>query len=128
MITSVKFVTINVTDQERAKAFYTDVLGFELLTDMPMGGPDDPDGSRWIEVAPKGAETRLVLFPADAPSPGMAPPVFTADDMQATHAEFAAKGVEFTVPPKLEAWGSWWAQFKDSEGNEFGLGQEVEQS
>jgi predicted enzyme related to lactoylglutathione lyase len=120
VITQVSFVTVNVTDQQRARQFYTDVLGFELLTDQPMG---DPDGPRWIEVAPKGAQTRVVLFQADQPSPGIAPCVFTSDDIEATHTELTAKGVEFTIEPKLEAWGSWWAQFKDSEGNEFGLGQ-----
>ncbi len=36
-----------------------------------------------------------------------------------------AKGVEFPTEPKLESWGKWWATFKDSEGNEFGMGQEA---
>lgn len=59
MITSVDFVSIDVSDQQRAKRFYTEVLGFEELTDVPMG---DPDGPRWIEVRPPGAQTRVVLY------------------------------------------------------------------
>jgi predicted enzyme related to lactoylglutathione lyase len=43
-------------------------------------------------------------------------------DINATYRDLAAKGVEFTTPPKQEMWG-WWAQFKDPDGTEFGLGQ-----
>ncbi|WP_434613927.1 VOC family protein [Arthrobacter sp. A5] len=48
MISSVSFVTINVADQPRAESFYTEVLGWTLHTDQPMG---EADGPRWIEVA-----------------------------------------------------------------------------
>ncbi len=51
------------------------------------------------------------------------------DDMRQRLANALADGcpviaasVEFTKEPSEEFWG-WWAQFKDSEGNEFGLGQ-----
>ncbi len=120
MISSVSFVTVNVADQQRAKAFYTEVLGWTLHTDQPMG---EPDGARWIEVSPPGAQTRVVLFKDDRHKPSFAPCVFTCEDIEETHREMVEKGVEFTQAPKVEAWGAWWAQFKDSEGNEFGLGQ-----
>ena len=45
-ITHIGRTTIYVDDQDRAKAFYTDVLGFELVMDMPMG---DPGAARWID-------------------------------------------------------------------------------
>jgi predicted enzyme related to lactoylglutathione lyase len=48
--------------------------------------------------------------------------VFDTDEIQKTYAELSEKGVEFTTEPKMESWG-WWAQFKDPDGNEFGLGQ-----
>ena len=51
-ITHIGRTTIYVDDQDRAKAFYTDVLGFELVIDMPMG---DPGTARWIEIRPPGA-------------------------------------------------------------------------
>ena len=44
--------TFTVNDLDRSVRFYTDVLGFELVTDMPMAGPDEPDGQRWIEAQP----------------------------------------------------------------------------
>jgi len=123
VITGVQFVSIDVTDQDRAKKFYTNVLGFEVLSDDPMG---EVDGPRWIAVRPKGADTHVVLYQADAPKAELNHLVFASDDIETTYAELSAKGVEFTVQSKIESWGSWWAQFRDSEGNEFGLGKRTE--
>ncbi len=120
MITAIAFTTVSCVDQERAKRFYTDVLGFGLRRDEPMG---DPDGPRWIEVAPPGAGTCLVLFHAPDQAGGFAPFVLDSDDLVATCAELEARGAHVTTQPKVEEWGSWWAQIKDSEGNEIGVGQ-----
>src|SRR5690554_845741 len=57
MITNVSLVTVWVTDQDEAKAFYTDVLGFEEATDVTMG-----DGYRWLTVRhPDHPELELTL-------------------------------------------------------------------
>ena len=123
-ITHIGRTTIYVDDQDRAKAFYTDVLGFELVMDMPMG---DPGAARWIEVRPPGGQTNVVIFlgGGDVPRPGgMNPTLFETDDIKATFDDLKAKGVEFPTEPEFAAWGKWWATFKDSEGNEFGLGQD----
>ncbi len=86
-----------------------------------MGG-----GPRWIEVAPAGAETRLVLFTP----PGFedrignfSNVVLACDDIRATYNELSGRGVEFTEEPSQQPWGMW-AQFKDVDGNEFGLIQQ----
>jgi predicted enzyme related to lactoylglutathione lyase len=123
-ITHIGRTTIYVDDQDRAKAFYTETLGFELVLDMPMGEPGD---ARWIEVRPPGAQTNVVLFQAAEgfPKPGgMNPALFETDDIKATADDLRAKGVELPTEPEFAAWGKWWATFKDSEGNEFGLGQD----
>jgi predicted enzyme related to lactoylglutathione lyase len=120
VITSVAFTTVNCVDQERAKTFYTEVLGFEPYRDEPMG---ESGAGRWIEVGPKGADTRLVLFPDADQAGGFASFVLDTDDIVATCADLAERGAEITAQPKVEAWGSWWAQIKDSEGNEIGLSQ-----
>ena len=57
LITQIKFVGVPVGDQDRALAFYTDKLGFEVATDQPMG-----PGQRWIELRIANSPTRLVLF------------------------------------------------------------------
>jgi predicted enzyme related to lactoylglutathione lyase len=118
MITQVKFVGIPVKDQQRALAFYRDILGFKVATDQAMG-----PGQRWIELRIGGAETRVVLF---TPS-GHEDRIGTffngslqADNVQKTFEELKAKGVEFTQEPKVESWGIS-AMFKDSEGNQFVL-------
>ena len=46
-VTRVGRVVVPVSDQDKAIAFYTQVLGFTLVADMPFG-----DGYRWVEVAP----------------------------------------------------------------------------
>jgi predicted enzyme related to lactoylglutathione lyase len=50
-------VIIPVADQDRQLAFYTEVLGLEKRADVPFGP------GRWIEVAPRGAETPIALCP-----------------------------------------------------------------
>ena len=51
-ITQVGTVGVPATDQDRTLAFYTDVLGFEKVRDLPFG-----QGQRWIEVMPAGGGT-----------------------------------------------------------------------
>ncbi len=118
MITRASIVVISVSDQEKALDFYTNSLGFEKLRDDPMG----PE-ARWIEVAPKGAETHLVLEPGLTDRIGTwAGVIFECDDIRATHEELRGHGVEFTEKPNERPWGIW-ARFKDQDGNEFGLVQ-----
>ena len=81
-------------------------------------------GSRWRFRWPGPRErTRLVLFTR----PGLEDRigtwgnmVFECDDIQATCEELRGRGVEFTEEPSEQPWGMW-AQFKDVDGNEFGL-------
>jgi predicted enzyme related to lactoylglutathione lyase len=118
MITKARTVGVYVSDQDRALDFYVDKLGFEKRTDEPMG----PE-ARWIEVAPAGAETVLVLFtpPGQEDRIGtFSNVVFECDDIEATYRELRGRGVEFTEEPSEQPWGMW-AQFKDVDGNEFGL-------
>ncbi len=63
MITTIATVTVYVEDQDRAKAFYTEKLGCELINDSEMF---PGSGMRWITVAPAGCPTELTLFPMSA--------------------------------------------------------------
>lgn len=121
-----RFVTISVTDQARARDFYTGPLGLELRTDVPMG--DDPGGPRWVEVGLPDGDTYLVLSAAAPGSPmvGTFGPVwFETDDLDATYAELKANGVPFDVEPSVAEWDptTRWAQFRDPDDNRFGLSQ-----
>lgn len=126
MITHISTVSVMVSNQDRSLAFYTEKLGFELQMDAPMGQ------SRWIQLAPKGAQTSLVLgTPTEDMPPevaqqakanlgGFANFIFNVDDMNATYAELTGRGVEFLDKPAQQPWG-WWATLKDPDGNVIGL-------
>ena len=126
-VTKSRSVGIYVSDQDRALEFYRDSLGFEVLSDMPMGemGPSGHEENRWIEVAPKGAETIFVLYTPPGLEDrvgGFSNIMWDTDDIETTFLELKDKGVEFTQEPSQQGWGLW-AQFKDPDGNEFGLRQ-----
>lgn len=121
MLTHINSISVQVSDPDAALDFYTGVLGMEKMQDVVM----DDQGNRWIEVAPPGAQTHLVL--SNTPGPGGAAEpggftsyIFSADDIEATCRDMEAKGVNITVPISNESWGRW-AQFADPDGNEFGI-------
>lgn len=119
MIKRIKFVAIPVRDQDRALAFWTEVMGFQVVTDQPLG-----PGMRWIELKVPGAQTGIALFcpPGQEARIGTFSNMsFASDDVEKTYRELSAKGVEFTQPPKKESWGTS-AVFKDPDGNTFALG------
>jgi catechol 2,3-dioxygenase-like lactoylglutathione lyase family enzyme len=125
VISRVRSVGIYCRDQDEAKEFWTGKIGFELLQDEPMG--QEPGSARWIEVRPPADDTVLVLFtPPDQEDliGRFSNVIFSCPDIKAAYEALKAKGVEFTVEPKMESWGSWWAQFRDPDGNEYGLGQD----
>lgn len=94
-LTAVGTVFAPVADQDRAIAFYVDVLGFELRVDVPYGG-----GHRWVEVAPPGSPLAIALVP---PSEGRAAPTdrtlcaLASANLDADHAALRDRGV--TVDP-----------------------------
>lgn len=97
--------SVPVDDQEKALAFYTDVLGFEKKDDVPMGE------HRWLTVVssrdPEGVQ--LVLEPDAHPatrafkeaivSDGIPYTAFMVDDVRAEHERLTGLGVRFTQPP-----------------------------
>jgi len=89
-LSRIQLVTIPSSDQDRSLAFY-EMLGFEKRNDVPWA-----DGHRWIELYPPNAPTGIALVP---PGPGDPTNVqtgilFNTDDIDATHAELRALGVD----------------------------------
>jgi len=119
MIKQIKFVSIPVADQNRALDFYTEKLGFTIITDQPFD-----DKQRWIELRVPKAETRVVLFTAEGDEKRVGTFMnmsYSRDDIQETYKALKARGVEFEGPPQEQPWGTY-AIFKDSEGNRFVVG------
>lgn len=133
MITKMTHSTVYVLDQERARDFYVNKLGFKIVTDVPM-----PNNDRWLTVTPPNQPGfEIVLSPVSrgifskenaetlkelVKSGTFGVAVFTCDDIFATYEELKAKGVEFTKPPTKEFYGTE-AIFKDDSGNWFSLAQ-----
>jgi predicted enzyme related to lactoylglutathione lyase len=114
MIKKIKFLGIPVANQERALEFYTNKLGFSVLTDQEFS-----EKQRWIELRVPGAETGVVLFTPDGHEDRVGTFVNTAletDSVEKTYKELCERGVEFVSPPQKEGWGAF-AIMKDSEGN-----------
>jgi len=117
MIRGIKFASIPVRDQEQSLKFFTEKLGFRVMTDQPFGD------QRWIELGIPGAESGLALFTPKGHEDrigGFQPISFWTDDVFATAKILKSKGVEFAVEPKKEPWGST-SIFKDVDGNQFVL-------
>jgi catechol 2,3-dioxygenase-like lactoylglutathione lyase family enzyme len=97
--------SIPVDDQDKALRFYTDVLGFEKKTEVPLGE------HRWLTVvspeAPEGPE--LVLEPDSHPAvkpfkealvtDGIPFTSFAVTDITAEFERLRARGVTFTQEP-----------------------------
>lgn len=118
MIRSVKFVAIPVRNQDAALTFYTEKLGFRVLTDQPFN-----DEQRWIELGVGRSETRVVLFTMTGHEALVGTPsnvTFLADDVEKTYRELLGRGVEFVQEPRTADWGSA-AIFRDQDGNQFVL-------
>ncbi len=118
MITHVKFVGVPTGDQDRALEFYTKKLGFTVATDQPFN-----EKQRWIELAVGRSQTGIVLFTPDGHENRIGTffnGSLACDDVERTHEELKARGVEFVSPPTKQPWGTF-AVFKDPDGNQFVL-------
>ena len=112
-ITGVQVLSLPVRDQDRAKAFNVDVLGFDLVADESMG-----PGMRWVQVRPRGAATSITLVTwFESMSPGSTKgTVLETDDLDADLLRLRGLGVE--IPGEVEAapWGRY-VTFDDPDGN-----------
>src|SRR4051794_7999190 len=122
LVSQLQVVSVPVSDQDRAKAFYVDLLGFELRSDSPMG----PE-MRWIEVVPPGGGTSLTLVTwfETMPAGSLKGLVLSSDDLEAAYAGLRERGVQFHGPIEEQFWGRF-ATFDDPDGNGWVLTQRPE--
>ena len=112
MINRLDVVSIPVSDQDRAKAFYRDVLGFEELADQRMA----PE-MRWVQLAPKDSATSvtLVTWFETMPAGSLRGLVLHTPTLDADVAALHARGVE-TSPIQNQAWARF-VTLADPDGN-----------
>jgi len=115
----VSVVSLPVSNPDRSSAFFCDSLGFELRRDAPLG----PQGGRWIEVAPPGAQTSLTLVTwFEDMTPGSVQGlVLDTADIERTRGELSRKQVVLSEI-KNAPWGRY-CTFQDPDGNGFVLVQ-----
>ncbi|WUH96974.1 VOC family protein [Spirillospora sp. NBC_00431] len=121
-------ITIVVDDYDRAIAFFTGALGFDLVEDSPSR-TNDGRPKRWVVVRPPGAETGILLARADGDRQtaaigdqvaGRVGFFLRVDDFDAAHARMKAAGVGFVTEPRTEPYGRV-AVFADIAGNRWDL-------
>ncbi|MER7890850.1 VOC family protein [Micromonospora sp. NPDC048909] len=124
----VDLVTVVVAEYDPAIAFFTDVLGFELVEDKPSLTTDGRP-KRWVVVRPPGAQTGLLLARADGDEQtaaignqvgGRVGFFLEVDDFAATYRRMRDADVEFVRPPRTEPYGQV-AVFRDIAGNRWDL-------
>ncbi len=111
-IHSFEIISVPVTDQQRAKLFYRDVLGFALIREEPM----EP-GMSWIQLAPQGQSVTITLvtwFETMKPG-GLQGVMVNTADIDAEHKLLQNRGLEIGEI-KQEPWGRY-AMFTDPDGN-----------
>jgi catechol 2,3-dioxygenase-like lactoylglutathione lyase family enzyme len=117
---------IPVSDVDRAKRFYLEQAGFDLLVDIPDGLP----GQRIVQVTPPGSACSIGFGTGVTPArPGSQQGLFIVADVVAARDELAARGVEVGEVQHI-AHGAWvpgpdpdranymsFAEFSDPDGN-----------
>ena len=124
----VELVTLIVDEYEPAVRFFVDLLGFELVEDVPSL-TNDGRPKRWVVVRPPGAVTGLLLARADGArqeaavgdqAAGRVGFFLRVEDFDAAHGRLVAAGVTFVHPPRRESYGRV-AVFLDVAGNRWDL-------
>jgi catechol 2,3-dioxygenase-like lactoylglutathione lyase family enzyme len=118
-VNAVTVVSVPVSDQDRAKKFYTDDLGFELLRD-----DTSVPGIRWLQVAPPqgGTALTLVTWFDTMPAGSLRGLVLVTSDLDADYLRLRDLGVQFAQPPTQQPWAKE-AVLRDPDGNELVLQQ-----
>jgi catechol 2,3-dioxygenase-like lactoylglutathione lyase family enzyme len=114
-------IALVVDDYDKAIAFYTRQLNFDLVEDTVINPT-----KRWVLVAPKGSsECKILLAKAASEEQksrignqtgGRVFLFLYTDNFERDYAELKAKGIEFVRQPVEESYGRV-AVFKDLYGN-----------
>jgi catechol 2,3-dioxygenase-like lactoylglutathione lyase family enzyme len=123
-----QLVALIVHEYDPAIRFFVDVLGFELVEDVPSL-TNDGRPKRWVVVRPPGGETGLLLARADGARQASAVGdqhagrvgfFLRVDDFTTHYERMVAAGVQFIKPPRREPYGQL-AVFLDIAGNRWDL-------
>jgi catechol 2,3-dioxygenase-like lactoylglutathione lyase family enzyme len=113
-----ELVSVPVSDVDRAKAFYTEKVGFNADHDHRVS-----DDMRFVQLTPPGSACSIALGEGIVEGePGSVRGLqLVVTDIDAAHAELAGRGVEVSEIQDL-AWGSF-VYFSDPDGNSWAVQQ-----
>jgi predicted enzyme related to lactoylglutathione lyase len=113
-----ELVAIPVSDVDRAKAFYTDQVGFSADHDHTVS-----DEMRFVQLTPPGSACSIALGKGIVETaPGsVAGLQLVVSDIHAAHAQLTERGVEVGEVQDLP-WGSF-VFFADPDGNRWSVQQ-----
>ena len=118
----IAFASVYVDDQVKAMDFYTNILGFQEHSNIPIGddfwmtvvSPDAPDGPQ-LQLDPAG-HAAVTPYRKALADDGIPLAQFAVDDVDAEHQRLTEAGVAFTVPP-TDVGEVWMAVLDDTCGN-----------
>jgi lactoylglutathione lyase len=114
-VTNIGVAMFTVADQDAARAFYSEKLGWEVRGDDRFGENGE---MRWLEVAPPGSTTRLALNPPMRDEPGGGAIGVETPDVHAEHERLSAiDGVTVTNPPTEMGGAPLMFSIADPDGN-----------
>ncbi|MGH3420955.1 MAG: glyoxalase superfamily protein [Streptosporangiaceae bacterium] len=114
-----ELVPVPVSDVDRAKAFYSEKVGFRLDTDQQLN-----EAIRFVQLTPPGSACSIALGEGiTQQQPGSLDGLLlVVKDIRATHAELTRRGVQVSEPA-MQPWGATHADFSDPDGNRWTLQQ-----
>ena len=113
-----ELVAVPVSDVDRAKAFYSEQVGFHVDNDAVVS-----DDLRFVQLTPPGSACSIAIGKglSDA-EPGSASGIqLVVDDIETARAELAGRGVEVS-DVQVFPWGSF-VFFSDPDGNGWAVQQ-----
>lgn len=104
-VLKIKIASVLVDDQDKAEKFYTEVLGFIVKDNIPVGdfrwltvvSPEDPEGTQLL-LEPN-ANAAAKTFQKAMFDQGIPATLFFVTDVQKTYKELKGRGVKFTMQP-----------------------------
>jgi catechol 2,3-dioxygenase-like lactoylglutathione lyase family enzyme len=116
-----ELVPLPVTDVDRAKAFYSEQVGFNVDLDETFG-----DTFRVVQLTPPGSACSIAIGVGivDTPPGSVKGLHLVVDDIHATREELLSRGVEVTEVQDMSAPGKptvSYAYFSDPDGNSWAL-------
>jgi catechol 2,3-dioxygenase-like lactoylglutathione lyase family enzyme len=112
-----ELIAVPVSDVDRAKAFYTDGVGFHVDHDHTVSA-----GLRFVQLTPPGSACSIAIgIGITSAAPGSAQGMLlVVSDIDAARAQLVERGVDVSPVQDME-WGARHAYFQDPDGNAWQL-------